>query len=74
MCFCNVFYDLGHGVCDQVTRRCNCQTFWMENPFSVSNGADYNCGNEIQRLNNFLCFFDVNCNPLTCEQIGAWFM
>lgn len=33
----------GHGVCDQVTRRCNCQTFWMENPFSVSNGADYNC-------------------------------
>lgn len=34
----------------------------MENPFSVSNGADYNCGNEIQRLNNFLCFFYVNCN------------
>ncbi|XP_046464140.1 dyslexia-associated protein KIAA0319-like protein [Daphnia pulex] len=33
----------GHGVCDQVTRRCNCQTFWMENPISVSNGADYNC-------------------------------
>lgn len=39
------FCNLGHGVCDQVTRRCNCQTFWMENPISVSNGADYNCGN-----------------------------
>ena len=38
-------YDLGHGVCDQVTRRCNCHTVWMENPISVSNGADYNCGN-----------------------------
>nr|CAG4636763.1 EOG090X00QS [Ceriodaphnia reticulata] len=33
----------GHGVCDQITRRCTCQTFWMENPISVSNGADYNC-------------------------------
>nr|CAH0104636.1 unnamed protein product [Daphnia galeata] len=33
----------GHGVCDQFTRQCNCQSFWMENPISVSNGADYNC-------------------------------
>nr|CAG4650724.1 EOG090X00QS [Simocephalus serrulatus] len=33
----------GHGVCDQITRRCNCQTFWMENPIAVSNGGDYNC-------------------------------
>nr|CAH0113256.1 unnamed protein product [Daphnia galeata] len=36
-------YPHGHGVCDQFTRQCNCQSFWMENPISVSNGADYNC-------------------------------
>nr|CAG4648482.1 EOG090X00QS [Polyphemus pediculus] len=33
----------GHGTCDQVTRHCICQTFWMENPFSVANGEEHNC-------------------------------
>jgi len=33
----------GHGVCDQVTRHCVCQTFWMENFIAVSYGAEHNC-------------------------------
>ena len=39
----------GHGVCDQVTRHCVCQTFWMENFIAVSYGAEHNCG---KRQNN----------------------
>ena len=35
----------GHGSCDAATRRCMCNTFWMENPFTVIAGADNNCGN-----------------------------
>nr|CAG4642290.1 EOG090X00QS [Evadne anonyx] len=33
----------GHGVCDQVTRYCVCETFWMENFIGVSHGAEHNC-------------------------------
>nr|CAG4643003.1 EOG090X00QS [Ilyocryptus agilis] len=33
----------GHGVCDQVTRRCICSSFWMENPIAVSRRGEYNC-------------------------------
>jgi len=34
----------GHGDCDQETRQCRCQPFWMENPLSVRiMGAEPNC-------------------------------
>ncbi|XP_071478207.1 dyslexia-associated protein KIAA0319-like protein [Diadema antillarum] len=34
----------GHGTCDQYTKRCVCETFWMENFFRVKLGdGEHNC-------------------------------
>lgn len=33
----------GHGVCDQATRFCTCESFWMENFLAVSYGGQHNC-------------------------------
>nr|CAG4640616.1 EOG090X00QS [Eulimnadia texana] len=35
--------NTSHGVCDQPTRRCICDSFWMENLIAVYRGADHNC-------------------------------
>ena len=35
----------GHGSCDKQTKRCRCDVFWMENPFSAHIGRhESNCG------------------------------
>jgi hypothetical protein len=35
----------GHGVCDQVTRHCLCEAFWMQNLIVKHFGSgDSNCG------------------------------
>ena len=35
----------GHGSCDQRTKRCHCDVFWMENPFTAHTGRhESNCG------------------------------
>jgi hypothetical protein len=35
----------GHGVCDQVTRQCLCEAFWMQNLIVKHLGSgDSNCG------------------------------
>ena len=41
--FMNCFL-VGHGVCDQATRFCTCESFWMENFLAVSYGGQHNCG------------------------------
>jgi hypothetical protein len=34
----------GHGSCDQRTKRCHCDVFWMENPFTAHTGRhESNC-------------------------------
>ncbi|CAI8031979.1 Dyslexia-associated protein KIAA0319-like protein [Geodia barretti] len=34
-----------HGTCDKRSRRCHCDTFWMENPFTANTGRqESNCG------------------------------
>ena len=34
-----------HGSCDQRTKRCRCDVFWMENPFTANSGRhESNCG------------------------------
>jgi len=36
---------LGHGVCDQETRQCLCEAFWMQNLIQKYFGnGDSNCG------------------------------
>ncbi len=35
----------GHGSCDPKTRKCQCSTYWMENPFKSQLGRkESNCG------------------------------
>lgn len=64
----NLLYLVGHGVCDQYSRRCVCQSFWMENPIKVSNSGDYNCG----RKSNVKLEVFTQCILIEL-QIGAWF-
>lgn len=80
--------SVGHGVCDQYSRRCICKSFWMENPFKASNSGDYNCGKIVQlsisSLNNvvttlFLARLE-HCLRCDCYQhhlvdcSGAWLL
>jgi len=38
-------FNLGHGVCDQETRQCLCEAFWMQNLIQKYFGnGDSNCG------------------------------
>ena len=40
-------YCSGHGACNVRTKKCECNNFWMENPFSAHLGRrESNCGEE----------------------------